>query len=63
MDSTKPTHSYRMCDAVSVAMWHLPQIVLPIEEPVLEGALFDGFRHFFPVDVLWYILVPQESRN
>jgi hypothetical protein len=49
-----------MCETVSVAKWHLPQILLSIEEPVLEGALFDDFRYFFPVDVLWYILVPQK---
>jgi hypothetical protein len=30
-----------ICEAVSVAIWHLPQIGLSVEEPVYYRALFD----------------------
>jgi hypothetical protein len=50
-----------MFETVSVAVWHLPQIGLSTEEPVL-WAPFDGFDHVFSVDSLWSILVHMNQR-
>jgi hypothetical protein len=37
LNSAKVTYSQRMCEAISVVMWHLPPIGLSVAEPVLQG--------------------------
>jgi hypothetical protein len=54
--------SKTMCEAISVAIWHLPQIGLLLEEPVCCRAPFDSFC-YFPAGFLWSVLVPQEPGN
>jgi hypothetical protein len=35
-----------MCEAAFVAMWPLPQILLSVEEPVLQGSFLMAFANF-----------------
>jgi hypothetical protein len=51
-----------MCEAVSVAIYHLPQIGLSLEEPALQG-FFGWFSPLFSADFLWSISVPQNPGN
>jgi hypothetical protein len=49
-----------MCGAVSIAIWHLPQIWLSNEVPVLQGYVLWLMPFHFSVHFLWSIFVPQE---
>jgi hypothetical protein len=40
LNSGKATHSQRMCEAASVPLWHLTQVGLSIEAPLLFSCRF-----------------------
>jgi hypothetical protein len=61
LSSAKATHSQWMCEAVSVTIWHLLQIGLSIEEPVLQGFFWWLSQFIFSVDFLWSMLVPKRT--